>query len=231
MSENEDQFVPPAETMSPPQSIIPSITNDITRSICQLINFTQEGIHEPTCILCSSSYRVEIEKIWVEKGHKHSEVRAFLKEKNIRISDDIIENHMSLHMGRGINEIQKIEYANKIQRLNSIDLTTLDRIKLCLSALTERLVCINSIVPDTECSQVEIEKIKSAETSRLMASFERLLKLQASIMGEMRNDGELITIPKGAFIKFFTDLLAEATTMEEKGIIKKILDGLTSLGK
>jgi len=232
MSEEQDsQFIPPTDTMSPPQTIIPlNNDSDITKSICQLINYTQDGVHEPTCVICSSIYRAEIEKIWVEKGQKHLEIKSFLKEKKLKVSDDIIDNHMTLHIGKGVNEIQKIEYANKIQRLNSIDLTTLDRVKFALSALTERLVAINSIVPSTECSKVEVEKIKTSETTKLMASFERLLKLQASIMGEMKNDGELISIPKGAFIKYFTNLIAEAPTPEIKILFSNILNDLPKLG-
>ena len=107
--------------------------------------------------------------------------------------------------------------------------TTLDKIQLGLAAISERLMGVNSIIPDKEHSRVEVEKIKSVETSRLMTSFNQLLKLQASILGEMKDSGELISIPRQAFVEIFTEAITDAKTNEEKIVVQKILDDLKKL--
>lgn len=234
MSNTNDDFVPPEDTMKP---VVLSngqdlANDDIDRTLSQLINLSKDILHEPTCIICSSPYRQEIEEQWVKCDKKMQELKDFMKQKGISdMSNEIIENHMIFHLAGGIKEIQKIEYSDKIKRLNSVNLTTLDRIKLCLSALTERLMGINSIVPSGNYSPEDIERIKSSETTKLMASFERLLKLQASIMGEMKSQGEVIVLPKNQFVNFFNDILINAKNQDEKQIVKKILDGLGGLSK
>ena len=62
-------------------------------------------------------------------------------------SEAVLENHIIYHLGREKKELQKLEYANKLKRLNSYNLSTLDTINLGKSALQERLMGINSITP------------------------------------------------------------------------------------
>ncbi len=56
-----------------------------------------------------------------------------------------------------------------------------------------------------------------------MMSFNQLLKLQASILGEMKNNGELIMIPRQLFVDTFNQAIAESRTEEERDTIKKLL--------
>lgn len=230
---SDDNFLPPEDSMQAPVlSSRSTSTDDINRTLSQLINLSKDILHEPTCIICSNPYRAEIEAHWIKCDKKVSELKEFIMQKGIsEMSNDIIENHMIFHLGGGIKELQKVEYTDKISRLNNVNLTTLDRIKLCLSALTERLMGVNSLVPSGNYSSEDIEKIKSSETTKLMSSFERLLKLQATIMGELKKEGEVIIIPKGEFVKFFNEILLMAKNQDEKQIVKKILEGLGSLGK
>lgn len=229
MSEVDNSI--PKENMRPPESYLPTKMDGISKSLCQLINFNDNIMHEPTCVICSSPYRTDIEAKWVD-SKSTIETKKFTKQKtNIDLSDAIIDNHMLFHLNQGIKEIQKIEYVDRIRRLSNNEITTLDRIKLALSAIDERVMGINSIVPSTNNSQVEIEKIKSSELTKLMSSYEKLIKLQASILGEMNKSGNMIRIPKAAFIDFYGRMITEATTTEEKIITKKILDGLKLLGQ
>jgi len=225
--------IPPNAPTPQMQSMIVTRMADPTSALMQLINLNdQDVLHEPTCLLCSNGVREEAEAKWLSSGQKHKEVRELVEQKsNITISNDIIDNHMKYHVSSGVRELQKKEYADKLQRLSSVQLTTLDRISLCFSALIERLSGINSIVPDSEKSPADIEKIKSSETARLMNSFNQLLKLQASILGEMKSSGELITLPRQAFVSIFNEAILDTNNDEIKASIKNILKQLLELNK
>ena len=228
----EQSLTAPPNTGSQPHVFNTPISNDIESALSQLININEKNIlHEPTCIICSDPNREEIEKKWAETT-SHDEVKKLFKSRSsYSISKDIIDNHIRFHYEKGIKELQKVEYTNKIKRLNSVQLTTLDRIQLGLATLTERLMGINSITSNNDISATEIEQIKSAETARLMGAFNNLLKLQASIMGEMKDNGELIIIPSAMFIDVFNRAIIEAKTDAEKEAIKKILNNLANLNK
>ena len=233
MSDNQDiyQNVPPVDSMIPIQSGSDTSSNTIDKVLAQANNLSGNVIHEPTCIICSNPHREEIEQKWIETK-KHSDVKKFIKGRSdIEVTNGIIDNHMLYHNGREVREHVKQEYRELIRRLNSVELTTLDRIRLGLSAITERLIGINSLVPDTNNSAVDIEQIKSVETARLMSNFNQLIKLNVTILGEMQKKGEIISIPREAFLSFYNDILAEAITDEEKKVIRKVLDGLLILGQ
>jgi len=202
------------------------------KALAQLINMSEDKImHEPTCAICSSPARKEAEQKWLDTK-KMADVKEVLKEKaGVSVNKSVIENHMLFHLTGGIKEVQKIEYTDRLKRLNSMNITTLDRIRLCLSALTERLMGINSITPGGDLGSADIEKIKSAETAKLMASFNQLLKLQAQILGEMKNNGELISIPRQPFVDIFNNAILNAPSDELRNILKDILDQLTTLAK
>jgi hypothetical protein len=242
--EEEKESAIPEELMQEPLLEEPTLqtlghhdysAGDINRALSQLINLNGESItHEVTCLICSNPHRQEIEEEWSksqgENVSRVDKIREFIKQKSrVTLPKNIIENHMHYHYEKGIKEIQKVEYAGRISRLNNVNLTTLDRIKLCLSALTERLVTINSLVPNTDLSDAEIEKMKSQETARLTSSFNSLLKLQAGILGEMKDSGDLVTIPTDSFVGTFNQALADAKTEEAKQAIGALLDELMSI--
>jgi len=231
MPSKESSMVPPKEPESQ-ESHLSVASAEIEDALLQLINLNSDNIlHEPTCMICSSPQRSDLEKKWL-KNKKHEEVKVLFKtQSSLPLSNDIIDNHMRFHYEMGIKELQKVEYINKIKRLNTVEMTTLDRIRLALSMLTERLMGINSITSSSNISVAEVEKIKSSETSRIMVAFNNLLKLQASIMGEMKNSGELIIIPRQAFIDTFNKSLIEAKTDGEKEVLKKLLKGLAELSQ
>ena len=228
----EQSMTPPPSATPQQQSFVAESNNDIDNALAQLININEKNIlHEPTCILCSDPHREEIEAKWSETTN-HAEVKKlFNSRSSFPISKDIIENHFRFHFERGIKELQKVEYVNKIKRLNTIQLTTLDRLQLGLATLTERLMGINSITPTNDISYAETEQIKCAETSKLMGAFNNLLKLQASIMGEMKDSGELIVIPMNLFVDVFNKAILECKTDIEKEAIKKVLNALANLNK
>jgi hypothetical protein len=205
----------------------------VDRLLSQVINLSPDNIlHEPTCEICRAAHREEVEQKWADTK-SYEDVRKILRDKcNIpNLSKSVIQNHMMYHVDRAIREIQKIEYVNRIKRLNSFNLSTLERIRLGMSAITERLMGVNSIVPDNATSASEIEKIKTQETARLMTSLNQLLKLQAEILGEMKSSGELVTIPRDEFIRVFNEAILEAKTDEQRDTIKDILNKLAAINK
>ena len=188
-------------------------------------------LHEPTCDICSSPYREEIEQKYLETKSYKDALQVFNDRTGNETHKSIVENHMRFHHDRAIREIQKGEYVERIRRYTSQNLTTLDRISICFSIISERLMGINSIIPADDESIAQIEKIKSSETSRLMGQLKDLLKLQASILGEMKNSGELITIPANDFITIINEALAQARTEGERQLVKDILGKLDTLSR
>jgi len=226
----EDAMSSPPDISAKLQELTPSIPTGVENMLSMIVNLNEDNIlHEPTCLICSNGGRKDIETKWLETKN-HDQVKDAFKNE-ISLSNDVIDNHMRFHHERGIKELQKAEYIHRIERIGSVDLTTLDRIKFAFSAIEERMVGINSITPSGDLSTAEIEKIKSVETARLMACFNQTAKLKASIMGELHNNGQLITIPRDAFVKIFNDAIVEASTDKEKETIINILNRLGDLSK
>lgn len=203
-------------------------SSEVDKLMSQLVNLNEKRIyHEPTCPICSSPYREDMERDFTDKKD-YARAKAIV---HLDIGDIVIENHMSNHHARGVKEIQKLEYANRISRLNKSNPSTLDKIQLCSSMLLERMVEVNSISPNSSLSVADVEKIKSSETARLSSVFNNLMKLQASIMGEMKTSGELITIPVDEFVRVFNDALTSSRTDSEREMVKNILDKLSKVNK
>jgi len=239
-NDQDDQIPSMEDSMSPPDlqvpEEIPIVVTDgdsaAERALAQLVNMNEGHIyHEPTCPICSCAVRKEAEQTWIDTK-RTADVKAVLKDKaGINVTKSTIENHMLFHLTGGVRGHRQVEYLDQLKRLNSVNITTLDRIRLCLSALTERLMGVNSITPGGELSHADIEKIKSAETAKLMASFNQLLKLQAQILGEMKSSGELISIPRQPFVEIFNKAIKNAPTDEQRQALHGILDELTTLAK
>lgn len=225
MSENEME-----KSMSQPSELI-DICDDAGLSLSQVINLNADNIlHEPTCLICSSPHRDEVEKKFNENKNYDETISAFRGKSSANISRDVIDNHMRFHYERGLKALQQIEYVGRLKRLNSVDLTTLDRIKISFAQIDERLMGINSIVPTGDLSVADVEKIKCAETSKLILAKNQLIKLKAQLLGEMESSGELITLPRQAFVDVFNKALAESRNDDvKKEVINKILTELASL--
>jgi hypothetical protein len=192
-------------------------------------------VHEPTCQICSSPYRKEVENKYsetTEKNKKIVEARKCFKDKTgIDLENYYFENHFDFHNSQGMRGLQQIEYAQKIKRLYNQSLTTLDRIDSATAILMERIIGVNSLYPSTQESAVDIEKIKSAETSKLINGYTNLIKLRASVCGEMKTSGELITIPSKEFVDTFIEAIQTAKSDRERESLKNLLDKLESLSK
>jgi len=236
---SEDKIESSMEAMSSPISVDAELINptgisrgdDISRLLGQVINLNDNKIlHEPTCPICASPYRLEIEKAYLN-NKSLSEARTLYKDKTGKDIDlGAFKNHIESHID-SCNEIKKVEFTNRVKRLYDQNLTTIDRISMALAILTERVVGINSISPSSTESFADIEKIKSSETARLMGAWQSLLKLQAQILGEMKSSGELMTIPQKEFVNIFITEMQKAKTDKERETIKNMLDKIEALAK
>lgn len=224
---------------TPPNSKLSKLINvslnrseEVERLMSKAINLSDIQIyHEPTCLICSSVYRNELEQIFIDKKSNKEVIQLFKEKTGAEIGENVVTNHVDHHMTRGVRELQKIEYLHRIKMLNSPNVTTLEKISIAYAIIMERLLGVNSIIPTGEESIAKIEQIKSAETNKLMGTLNNLLKLQASILGEMKTSGELVYIPTNEFISVFREAIRSAKTDREKELITGLLDKLESLAR
>lgn len=201
----------------------------VEKILSQAVNLNESMLmHESTCPICSSSYRAEAEALYFDNNMDWQGVKELIENNEGRtISKDVVENHIRYHTEKGIRELQKMEYIDRIKRLNTKGCSTLERISLLSSILLERIIDVNSITPDGENTSADIAKIKSSETNKLVNSYNSLLKLQAGILGEMKSSGDVVSIPREAFINLFTEAITrKAQTDRERKIIQDLLDNL-----
>jgi len=169
--------------------------------------------------------------MYVQKTPQEDIIKYVKDHAGIELSGSLIETHMIYHYNKGVREHVKTAYIDRLRRLSSQETTTLSRIRMAIDALTERIVGVNSVVPCGDLTEADIEKIKSSETARLTRTMTQLLKLQADMMGEMKDSGELITIPKKAFVQFFNEAITSAKTDAERTIINNLLTALGELSQ
>ena len=216
-----------------PQSVkIMSGGDQVDRLLSQAINLSEGMVlHEPTCIICSSPARNDVEQKMLETKDSKKVIQLFKDLTGQDITSGSLENHMKFHHDRDLREHQKIEYIDRIKRYSGQNLTTLDRISICFAIVSERLMGVNSVIPADDESVAQIEKMKSSETVKLMGVLNGMLKLQAGILGEMKTSGELISIPANDFIQIINDALSEAQTDRERKLVKHIIDRFDALSR
>jgi disulfide oxidoreductase YuzD len=217
-----------------PGAVSPSGAKDIVSSdanlndfMLRMVNLNNSGIfHEPNCHICASEHRAKSEKMWLDTRNAES-IRQFFIDKGVNtLTIPMIKNHMESHLDQSQEEIRKREYIDKLISINDGGkVSTIDRLDMALTTLNERLVSINALVD--ACKPLsEVEKIKADLTCKITGSMDRLFKLRAEMLGEMRRDGEAFAINKREFVETFKSLLDGASTEEEKFIINKVFSEL-----
>jgi len=204
--------------------------DQVDKMLAQAVNLSGDSrMHEPTCPICNSPLRAEAEDMYERNPRDLKAIKQFFKERsNLNVSVEIIKHHMKDHKDGGVKEIRKVEFIDRVRRLYNSDTTSLDQINLCLGIITERIMEINSLGPDNENSVADIEKMKTSETTRLMGQYSKMIQLRATILGEMRDNGEIISIQQKRFIDVFNTALINAKTDREKELVQQILEGLRS---
>jgi len=215
------------ETPVEAQIAVSGLDDDIKSLLMQAVDITQDGlVHEPTCTICRSAVRAQAEEKWLETKDT-SEVKKIIKDhEGVTVTNSSIRHHMAIHLDREGGELQKVEYANRIQRMSNSYLSTVDRIQMSIAILDDRLMSVNALSPSNDFSQAEIEKIQGDLTVKLMGRMENLIKLKSSIESEMHKRGEFVSIPKAKFIDVFNTAIADA---KNEDIRKAIYDLIKKL--
>jgi hypothetical protein len=203
----------------------------IKNMLDQMVSLDNKNeISEPTCPICLHQNRLKIEQAYKEANtlEKIDKVMGMMGGSS-KISSEIINNHMSYHANRGVRELQKREFINRISRLNNISLTSLDRIDLAISQIEDRIIEINSVVPVGDYNHADIEKLKSSETSKLLSTKAKYLQMRIGILGEMKISGELMSFYSSDFTSTFSDILKKAKTQNELALIKELAQRLKDI--
>ncbi len=212
----------------------PVHADSIEKIFGQLINSNSNGIFvEPTCPICTAKYRHSMEALYHKQDPKsYLELQKFLKDKeNLEVSIPVIENHIFNHSMKGVQELQKVEYVAKLRRLNSVGLTTLDKIQLSTEMIYERLIETSSLSPNQYVSAHEINQMKNSDVMKLTKQLVELLKLQADIMGEMKSSGAMLSIESNSFVEAFNETMKNARTDGERKLVKSLIDLIAKANK
>jgi len=211
---------------------VPATTRDFLSAV---VNLSEAGIyHEPTCELCSHEMRSQAETYYESMDkldrNKATKLQTWLNiERSLDLPIDVIRNHVENHMNRGDIERRKIEYVNKINNLSAIDVSSLDRIKFGMAAITERIQAINSCTaPQSKVSSLALEEKKSKVTNDLVKTYLQLVNIQSDLLGELMSRGDVFKIQREKFGQAFDNALSNAENDAERIIIASLMDDLVS---
>jgi hypothetical protein len=199
-----------------------------------VIRLSETGIfHVPSCPCCNSPTRTEAEGLWRQTPppgrSREAVVRSLFLSSGEDIPPDAIRHHMRQHVGRGEDELRKQEYLEQISTLNTIDLSTLDRIKVLLAACTERLLATGQIEAPAKVVEAQVESMKTKDVALLVRTMTSLLELQAKILGEMRGRGEVMMVPTQKFKDAFDGAYRKAKTAQEQALLVAYLNELSKI--
>lgn len=207
-------------------------TSKVRDLFSAVIKLNNTGVfHEPTCSLCANKYRFEIEEFFLKipqyETDKFAKTKAFIESKGENITIDVIKNHCGHHIDQGASQLRKIEYIETLDNLSSVKMSTLEECDLMVAALKERMLEISKLAPDHRTSRVEIEEIKSNVVNQISKSISNLLVLRAKLLGEMKENGEVIIIQRNKFKIAFNNALNRVKTDEERNIVVDLLKDLS----
>lgn len=231
------------ESPNSPNQVLPAMTGQnvqlarvpdfsaLASILSNVVNISESGLyHEPSCPVCSSQNRENAEDAWRKLDSlatdRLDKMVAYFRNFNEGFSRDAVQNHFRSHIDKGEVELRKSEYIARLANLSGAGMATIDHVKLAMAAVMECLTSAGTIVADRNTSNAKALEVKSKMVTSLVKTWTDLLSLQAKMLGEMLEDGELVTIPRNAFIKVFDDALKAAKTKEDAALISSILNGL-----
>ena len=202
--------------------------NDGQVYLNQLVKLKDNAYYEPTCKICNSVYKEDIEKTYFRTKSLKA-VHDFLKPFDVSFTDKEIEHHMIYHTDKNSSEMKKGEYLGDLSRLKNSKISTLDHIEDSINTVRIQMMNLQGLEVDAKHSIIELERLKSSELTKLTTSLDRLLKLQAEIKGEMKKSGNYIYIPKDQFVSIFNETLSLAKNPTEKKIINILIQKLNEV--
>jgi hypothetical protein len=212
------------QSLPSPVEVYKAADGGIREFLSAVVNLADSGVFcEPTCPICISKHRPQAEAKFTQDqeekdfNKKCELVRKFFMARNEDVSISVIRNHFANHLNQGENELKKLEYVNKLATLSNTDRSTLDRLRVIMDALHERLI-----------STVELDQeLRGREIVAISKALNNVLELRAKIMGEMKGRGEVITIPLDKFNMTFEKALGKAKRKEEIDLVTSIMDDLS----
>jgi len=200
-----------------------------------IINVSKGGVyHEPSCLFCCSKHRDNAEKMYKQYDlavkDKSDRLRSYFLTLGEDMSLDVIRNHTRGHMDKGELELRKVEYLSKISNLSMVSITTIGQVDAGLAVLWECIAASGTIASDGKSlSNSKAIEMRAGIISKLVRTWVDLLNLRSKILGEMKNSGEMMSIPVAAFSDFMSKLLMGAKNNEEKETIFKVMEGIKEL--
>jgi hypothetical protein len=163
-------------------------------------------------------------------GVRDPEVRIshFFNSVGEEVSPDIVRNHISSHMNRGDIELRKLEYVSRLATMAGGQITSLSQSKLAAAAVMECIASSGAIVPTKGLSPAKAQEIKATVISKLVKTLIDVMAIQAKLSGELWDEGKMVAIPASDFHRVFDKALNDASTPDERKLIRDVLDGLTS---
>jgi hypothetical protein len=229
VSDNPEDLIVPTI----PEAELKKVVSDdaaLERFLALQVSLNNDGVYfEPNCPLCSSMCRKDAEEKWI-KDRNSDDIRDFLKSKGEPVPLTVIKNHMEYHIDQSYVELRKKEYIQKILTLSRINLNTLSRVEMALSSVGERLISVNAAEDPGE-SPAALEKARADSTCKLVASMAKLLELRATLMGEMQDSGNLLSVRQEDFEAIFKETLLEYKSPEAREIVKTILDKFSKVAR
>jgi hypothetical protein len=216
-------------------AVIESSPPGIREILSSVVNVSGSGqYYEPSCPFCKSSRRVDAERlvgsfdIAVRPNDAEAQVSSFFSSVGEDVGADVVRNHVASHMNRGDVELRKVEYVSRLASLTGSQMTTLSQAKLAMAAVLECLGSVGSIAPTRGLSPAKAQEIKASVVTKLVKTWVDLMAIQAKLNGELWDEGKMVAIPTSDFTRVFDEALSSAHTPDERRLINRILDGLTS---
>jgi hypothetical protein len=208
-------------------------TSKVRDLFSAIIKLNHAGtFHEPTCPVCSHPLRSEAEDLYMgmskHNASRFKEIKEFFLSKNEKITIDAIKNHFQCHVDEGDSQLRKIEYIETLDNLVSIKMSTIEEVDLMLAALKERMLEVAKLSPDRTESRSDIEQAKSNMINQTSKSVSNLLQLRAKLLGEMRENGEVVVIPRNKFKEAFNNALQKVRNDDEKQLIVELLKDISN---
>ena len=211
---------------------ITSAKATLRESLLSTIRLDSQGrFFEGSCSLCRSKYREEAEGIHANPpgpGDRDRMLQDFFVSKGETVSITDVRHHCDNHMGgRASEELRRAEYMENLLALVNADKGNLDRLKLSLAALEERLYATAAIAG----SSIKVQAQKTKDVVALTKSVASTIQLMAELQGEMHDRGEMVSIPKNKFKEAIENALRQTKSVEEQQTLIRVFEGIHQASK
>jgi hypothetical protein len=228
----------PTKVDAPSSTSLATMGTGLSELFGAIVHLSEGGTyHEPTCPVCNSKHRTKAEEAWrsMDIGtvrDRAARVKQYLTSVGETISADAIRNHAKAHMEAGEVELRKIEYLTKVSNLSNVGITTVEQVNMGMAVIWECIVASGAIVGDGKSlSNAKATEIRAAIISKLTRAWTDMLEVKCKMLGQMKDKGEVISIPLKSFSDLMNRTLIKAETKAEKDLVGEIMDGIRAMAQ